>query len=432
MMPLDPAEYQIPSDLPAVRNPAAGYNAATRGDHDMPDDALDAWKEAVCKSIDNRRDELLNVSHQIHANPELAFEEHESSALLVRTLRNAGLEVQTRSGGLETAFDASIGAASGPCVALLAEYDALPDIGHACGHNLIATAALGAGLALLDLGSDLPGRVRVIGTPAEEVGGGKEIMMRAGVFEGVDCALMVHPAGFNLAAMPCICKSDVEVTYRGRASHAAASPQRGINALDALVNAYQSIAALRQHIRPEERIHGIITNGGQAANIVPELASGIFFVRSPFQDGLERLRKRVIGCLQAGALATGAEVEMNWSDVDYLDLRSNAPLEESFQANAEALGREFIPAHSVAHMMSGSTDMGNVSHKFPAIHPMIAAAPPNVSIHNRQFADYAGSEMGDAAVIDGAKSLAMTALDYLADPEMQERTKNVFEQTQAR
>ena len=394
----------------------------------MTDAALSEWKEAICKSIDNRREELLKVSHQIHANPELAFKEFKSSALLVQTLRDSGLEVKTGSGGLETAFETSIGAASGPCVALFAEYDALPGIGHACGHNLIATAALGASLALLDLGDALPGRVRFIGTPAEEAGGGKEIMMRAGVFDGIDCALMVHPAGFNLAAMPCICKTDVEVVYRGRASHAAAAPQKGINALDALISSYQAIAALRQHIRPDERIHGIITNGGQAANIVPELAAATFFVRSPFQDGLERLRKRVIGCLEAGALATGAEVEMTWSDVDYLDLRSNAPLEESFQANAESLGREFIKKHDMAPMMAGSTDMGNVSHQFPSIHPMIASAPANISIHNREFADYAGSEMGDAAVLDGAKSLAMTALDFLADPDMQERTKNVFEQ----
>jgi amidohydrolase len=397
----------------------------------MPNDNLDEWKEAVCKSIDLRRDELLDVSHSIHANPELAFKEFESSALLVRTLRNAGLEVQTGSGGLPTAFEASMGESSNPCVALLAEYDALPEIGHACGHNLIATAALGATLALSDLGSALPGRVRIIGTPAEEAGGGKEILMRAGVFEGVDCALMVHPAGFNLAAMPCICKTDVEVSYRGKASHAAASPQKGINALDALINGYQSIAALRQHIRPDERIHGIITDGGQAPNIVPEFASGTFFVRSPFQKGLERLRERVIRCLEAGAIATGAEVEMKWSDVDYLDLRSNAPLEESFQTNAEALGREFIPKHALPPMMAGSTDMGNVSHKFPSIHPMIAAAPANISIHNREFADYAGSEMGDAAVIDGAKSLAMTTLDYLADSALQERTKNVFAHSQA-
>lgn len=393
---------------------------------------LAALKDRVCSWVDARAGDLLEVSHQIHAKPELAFNEHAACDLLVGTLRKAGLEVDTPAGGLDTAFSTTFGRDSGACVALLAEYDALPEIGHACGHNLIATAALGAGLALASLEADLPGRVRVMGTPAEEGGGGKEIMLRAGAFEGVDCALMIHPAGFNLGAMPCICKTDVEVTYRGRAAHAAASPERGINALDALVMAYQAIAQLRQHIRPDERIHGIITNGGQAPNIVPEVAAGTFYVRSPYQKGLERLRKRVEACFEAGAQATGAELELTWSDVDYLDLRSNAPLEDAFQANAESLGREFVPTDQLPPMMAGSTDMGNVSHQFPSIHPMLAAAPINISIHNRAFADYAGGEMGDLAALDGAKSLAMTALDFLHDPELRERTRNVFEHSEAR
>lgn len=389
-------------------------------------------KKQVCDWIDSRSDLLLGLSHGIHANPELAFEEHGACNLLVEALRGAGLDVTTPAGGLDTAFSTDFGASTGPRVALLAEYDALPNIGHACGHNLIATASVGAGLALASLADELPGRVRVMGTPAEEAGGGKEIMMRAGCFEGVSCALMVHPAGFNLGAMPCICKTDINVTYRGRASHASAAPERGVNALDALMIAYQSIAALRQHIRGDERIHGIITDGGQAANIVPELASGTFFVRSPYRKGLERLRKRVQACFEAGAHATGAELEFAWSEVDYLDLRSNAPLEEAFQANAESLGREFISREAMAPMMAGSTDMGNVSHEFPSIHPMIAAAPMNISIHNREFADYAGGEMGDLAALDGAKALAMTTLDYLYSEALQGRTQNVFEHREAR
>jgi len=393
--------------------------------------APEALKAQLCDWVDSQRADLLRVSHQIHANPELAFEERQACNLLVETLRKAGLDVATGSGGLETAFSTTFGAESGPCVALLAEYDALPEIGHACGHNLIATASVGAGLALASLADELPGRVRVLGTPAEEKGGGKAIMMKAGAFEGVDCALMIHPAGFNLGAMPCICKTDVNVVYRGRASHASAAPERGVNALDALVLAYQSVAALRQHIRPDERINGIITDGGKAANIVPEAAAGTFYVRSPYQKGLERLRKRVHACFEAGAQATGATLEIEWSEIDYLDLRSSTPLEQTFQANAEQLGREFIPADAIAPMMAGSTDMGNVSHEFPSIHPMLAAAPRNVSIHNREFADYAGGEMGDLAALDGAKALAMTALDYLYSESLQERTRNVFEHSEA-
>ncbi len=396
-----------------------------------PEAAPESLKTRVCNWIDSHRDDLLHLSHQIHATPELAFEEHEACKLLVETLRKAGLDVATGAGGLETAFSTSFGAESGPCVALLAEYDALPEIGHACGHNLIATASVGAGLALASLADELPGRVRVLGTPAEENGGGKAIMMKAGAFAGVDCALMIHPAGFNLGAMPCICKTDVEVVYHGRAAHASAAPEFGVNALDALVIAYQSIASLRQHIRSDERIHGIITNGGQAPNIVPEIAAGTFFVRSPQHKGLGRLRKRVQACFEAGAQATGARLELKWSKVDYLDLRSNAPLEETFQANAERLGREFVPADAISPMMAGSTDMGNVSHEFPSIHPMLAAAPLNVKIHNREFADHAGGEMGDLAALDGAKALAMTALDYLYSPALQERTRNVFEHGEA-
>jgi len=401
-------------------------NEAKRSNAGTPDEIHELKREA-CDWIDSHRSELIGMSHEIHARPELSFEEHAASTLLIKTLGAAGLEVESGSYGLETAFEAEFGAGVGPRVALLAEYDALPEIGHACGHNLIATASVGAGLALLNQSSPLPGRILILGTPAEEDGGGKEIMRREGAFEGVDCALMMHPAGFNLAAMPCICKAEAEVVYRGRASHAAAAPERGINALDALVVAYQSIGALRQHIAPDERIHGIIVDGGQAPNIVPERAVGRFYVRSPFQPGLEDLKKRVAGCFEAGATATGAELEVKWGDVDYLDLRSNTPLQEVFQTNAESLGRRFIPQGLIPGAMAGSTDMGNVSHHIPSIHPMLAAAPPRINIHNREFADYAGSELGDEAAIDGAKILAMTAIEFLYDPDLRERTRNVFE-----
>ncbi len=397
-----------------------------------PEATSDLLKGRACDWIDSHRDDLLRVSHQIHSNPELAFEEHKACSLLVETLREAKFDVTTPAGGLQTAFSASFGHGSGPCVGLLAEYDALPEIGHSCGHNLIATSSIGAALALASLAGELPGRIRVLGTPAEEAGGGKPIMMRAGAFAGIDCALIVHPSGFNLSAMPCICKTEVDVVYRGRAAHASAAPEHGINALDALVIAYQSIASLRQHIRNDERIHGIITDGGMAANIVPEVAAGTFYVRSPFKEGLASLRERVHACFEAGARATGAELEIRWSDNEYLDLHSNTPLEDRFQANAEGLGREFVPRGAIPPAMAGSTDMGNVSHEFPSIHPMLAAAPMNVSIHNSDFAAYAGGESGDLAALDGAKALAMTALDYFCSPALQERTRNVFEQTQAR
>jgi len=391
---------------------------------------LDALKKEVCASVDRLARELLDVSHEIHAHPELAFEEVRAAKLLGDTARGRGLVVHQNVYGLETALEARIGK-SGPTVALLSEYDALPGIGHACGHNIIATSALGAALALSELGARLPGAVRWLGTPAEERGGGKEIMARNGAFEGVDAALMIHPAGVNLATMPCLAISELEVVYHGVASHASAMPERGVNALDALVIAYQAVGALRQHIRHSERLHGIITDGGQAPNIVPERAAGRFYVRAANAQDLSALKARVEGCFRAGADATGARLELHWGEVDYLDLETSWPLASRFQANAESLGRAFFPWDKVPSGLAGSTDMGNVSQRVPSIHPMLASSPPNVSIHNAEFARWAGSEMGDKSVVDGAKALAMTALDFLCDSELRSEVTRAFAQAKS-
>jgi len=391
---------------------------------------IDALKKEVCASIDRLARELLDVSHDIHAHPELAFEERHAAQVLAQAGRGRGLDVHQNVYGLETALEARVGK-PGPTVALLSEYDALPGIGHACGHNIIATTALGATLALAELGARLPGAVRWLGTPAEEGGGGKEIMARRGAFDGVDAALMIHPAGVNLATMPCLAISELKATYHGVASHAAAMPERGVNALDALVVAYQGVAALRQHIRTTERIHGIITDGGQAPNVVPERAAGRFLVRAANLVDLRALKERVAGCFRAGAEATGARLELAWGEVDYLDLDTSWPLANRFQANAESLGRAFFPLDKLPAGMQGSTDMGNVSHRVPSIHPMLASAPPNVSIHNAEFARWAGSEMGDQTVLDGAKALAMTALDFLCDAELRAEVTRAFAASRA-
>jgi metal-dependent amidase/aminoacylase/carboxypeptidase family protein len=242
---------------------------------------------------------------------------------------------------------------------------------------------------------------------------------------------MIHPANLNLVNMPCICMAEVEVTYRGRAAHAAAAPERGVNALDALVIAYQSIAALRQHIKAGERLHGIITDGGQAPNIVPETAAGRFYVRAANGQDLAALKPRVEGCFQAGASATGATVDVAWGDVDYMDIHYNAPLAECFRENAECLGREFFPFDKLPTSLQGSTDMGNVSQRVPSIHPMLAAAPIDCVIHHPEFAKWAGSEMGDAAALDGAKALAMTAIDFLCDEDLRTRTRSWFDRSQS-
>ena len=257
-------------------------------------------------------------------------------------------------------------------------------------------------------------------------------MARNGAFEGVDAALMVHPAGVEPRDHAHASRSPkLEVTYRGVASHASAMPERGVNALDALVIAYQAIAALRQHIRATERLHGIITDGGQAPNIVPERAAGRFYVRAANAAELAELKPRVEGCFRAGAEATGATLELAWGDVDYLDLNTSWPLARRYQANAESLGRTFFPYEKLPSGMQGSTDMGNVSHRVPSIHPMIAVAPLHVSIHNAEFAKYAGSESGDRAVIDGAKALAMTALDFFCDADLRDEVSRAFADSSA-
>lgn len=381
---------------------------------------------AITDRIDALSGTLLEVSHSIHANPELAFQEHHAAGLLADTLDAQGLPAERGVFTLETAFEARLpGKGDGPTVAILAEYDALPGIGHACGHNLIATAALGATLGLQAVAAELPGQVRLIGTPAEEKGGGKELMARAGAFDGVNAAMMIHPAGVNLTTMPCICVAEVEVIYHGRSAHASAMPHKGVNALDGLLLAYQAISNLRQHIRDEERIHGIITEGGQAPNIVPDRAVGNFYVRATKEKTLEALKPRVQACFEAGAKGSGCEVEVNWAGVDYLDLNTNWPLANAFQAHGEAIGREFLSPSQLGG--AGSTDMGNVSYRVPSIHTMLACSPPNVVIHNPEFTKWAGSEMGDAAALDGAKTMALTTAEYLLNPVLQADVQQAFE-----
>jgi len=386
---------------------------------------VEKYQQQIIARIDELADELLEVSHQIHGNPELAFAEHQACKLLADTANRFDIPTTTGAYELATAFDGGFSSNQpGPTVAILAEYDALPGIGHACGHNLIATAALGAVLGLQAARETLPGSIRFLGTPAEEKGGGKELMARRGAFENVDAALMIHPAGVNLTAMPCICMAEVEVIYHGRSAHAAAMPHKGRNALDGLLLAYQAISNLRKHIRDHERIHGIIKEGGQAANIVPDRARGEFYVRTANEADLARLKPRVEACFQAGATGSACELEINWANVDYLDLNTNWPLADSFQKHGESLGREFLPAEALGG--AGSTDMGNVSHRVPSIHPMLACAPRNVVIHNPEFTHWAGSESGDLAALDGAKALALTAAEFLLSPQLQAQTKKAF------
>jgi amidohydrolase len=299
---------------------------------------------------------------------------------------------------------------------VLCEYDALPGIGHACGHNIIAAAGLGAGLAAASVTTDSGGRVVILGTPAEEGGGGKILMGDAGAFEGVDAAMMVHPAGVDRTEIHAIAIATWEVTYTGQAAHAAAFPHRGRNALDAAVLGYNAVAALRQHIRPTERIHGVFTEAGDKPNIVPDHAVAQWYVRSDTIETLQPLKARVLACLEAGAAAAGCTMEHRATCPEYSDLRTNPALIGLYRENSAQLSRPLVDT-DLSQAVVGSTDMGNVSYLVPSIHPMIQVAPPNVSIHSPEFTRYASSADGDRAVLDGAKAMAMTVVDLWLRPD---------------
>ena len=370
-------------------------------------------KRRICSEIDRLAPELLDVSHRIHAHPELCFEEHHAHDLLTGVLHDHGLAVERRAYGVDTAFEARAGTGGGPLVAVVCEYDALPQIGHACGHNIIAASGLGAGLALASMAGETNGRVAVVGTPAEEGGGGKELMLREGAFSDVEAAMMVHPANHELSVFHAVAVHRVTARYTGAAAHAAAAPEKGRNALDAAVLGYNAVAALRQHIRDDERIHGIFIDGGAKANIVPVTAAAEWYVRSTNLTSLEPLKERVAACLRAGADAAGCEVDLEWADPAYADMNDNPTLLDRYLANLGTLGRA-VTADPGARVV-GSTDMGNVSYVVPSIHPMIKVAPEDVAIHTPAFAEYARGPEGDSAVIDGAKALAMTAVDCWLD-----------------
>lgn len=391
---------------------------------------LHTVKQRLCDEVDRWADELLAASHDIHAHPELGFEERHAHEVLTGLLDKAGLAVERHVGGLDTAFRAPVGS-TGPTVAVLCEYDALPGLGHACGHNIIGTAGIGAGLAAAALADEVGGRLLVLGTPAEEGGGGKVALAKAGLFDGVDAAMMVHPAGLDLTRMFTLAVQQLFARYHGKAAHAAAAPHVGRNALDAAVLGYMNVAALRQHIRPTERVHGIFVEGGAAANVVPDRAVTHWYIRSPRLSLLDDLKARVVACLEAGAHAAGCNVEFEWIEPVYADMVDIPVLIDAYITNAAALGREVIEPADNARV-AGSTDMGNISHLVPSIHPMIQVSPPGVAIHTKDFVEWAASSDGDRAVIDGAKALAMTVADLWLEPNLLDHARQQFAEAMTR
>ena len=365
--------------------------------------------------IEQAREELLSLSHAIHGFSETAFEEVRSSACVGASLEQAGFAVEMGYGGIPTAIRASTGC--GPLrVVICAEYDALPGIGHACGHNVIAAAAVGAGLGLAEVADEVGLEVTILGTPAEEAGGGKVLLLEAGAFDSAHLAMMVHPAPFDVAAPPVVAIEWLEVSYKGKEAHASAFPEQGINAADALVVAQVAIGLLRQHLNSTDRVHGIVTEAGTAANIIPALGEASFMVRTPHIDQLDALRRRVEACFEAGALATGAELTLTRPNQPYSHLEHHARLAARYRRNAERLGRSFYEGN----VPPVSTDMGNVSLHLPTIHPFIGIDSLPAGNHQPGFTDAAARPPADQAAIDGAVALAWTAIDAAMDPDLTE------------
>ncbi len=379
-------------------------------------------KPKVKDSVELQRQQLIQLSLNIHDNPELGFEEEKAATWLTGYLEENGFNVERGIAGLATAFRATYGQGS-PRIALLAEYDALPKMGHGCGHNIIATSAVGAAVASKSIIDRLGGSIVVLGTPGEEVFGGKIDMVKAGAFEEIDAAMIVHPDVRNMVTIQALSCSSLEVEFFGRPAHAAAQPYKGINALDAMILAFTSINSLRQHIMSEARIHGIITDGGEAPNVVPAHSAAVFLVRAPDNEYLAELKDKVLNCFTGASVASGARLEYKWRERSYAPMKNNATLARLFGQNLESLGRHveaFDPRFGF-----GSTDMGNVSQVVPSIHPTIAIASPEVFIHTPEFASAAASETGHEGLMDAAKAMAMTVADIL-QPGMLDKIKQEF------
>ncbi|GAB3129064.1 M20 family metallopeptidase [Tsukamurella serpentis] len=367
--------------------------------------AVTSVLDRLTATVDRVRPDLISVSHRVHATPELAFEEHRAAALLSEALAGHGFTVERRIAGLDTAFVGRAG--SGPLrIAVFTEYDALPGIGHACGHNVIAAAGLGAGIALASVADQLGITVEVYGTPAEESGGGKVIMLQRGAFDGVACAGMVHPAPFDVVRTRTLALADLAIRYAGREAHASAAPWAGRNAGDAVTVAQVALGLLRQHLEPGQQLHGIVSAGGSVPNVVPAASELLYYVRADDAQALDRLLARAQDCFAAGALATGCSHTVTEVSPAYTELRTDDGLAAAYRAAAVAIGREPVAPEYEGAVPLGSTDMGNVSHAVPSIHPLIGLETGGAVTHQAEFTAAAASESADRAVRDGALALA--------------------------
>jgi len=382
------------------------------------------WGAKACKAVDRMGRRLREVGKDLFDHPELKFEEVHAAKRLAAELEGAGFNVERGVAGMPTAIRAVHPAASdGPTVAILGEYDALPEIGHACGHNLIAAGTLGAALAVATIKSELPGTLVFLGTPAEEGGGGKVLMIDAGLFEGVDAAIMFHPSTNTMIGRGSLAITEVKIEFHGKPAHASGSPEKGINALDAVIQTFNGINALRQHIKDGARIHGIISHGGVKPNIVPEYAAAEFYVRALENEYRDELLEKLRKCAEGAAMATGARLDFRLVGHSYKAMKPNRALGERFLKHLEANG---IPNNPPKDKSMGSTDMGDVSQAVPGIHPYVQICEEDIAGHSREFAAASDSERGYVAMLAAAKATAMTAIDVLTEPDLVERIWDEF------
>ncbi len=388
---------------------------------------ITGMKKSFLGSVDELDSKIIGLGNFIFGNPETAFKEFKASGAMQDFLSGYGFKVEAGVGGMETAFCATIGSGA-PVIALLAEMDSLPELGHACGHNIVGASSVGAASALSfvldeEFKAGGHGTLMVLGTPAEEEGHGKTVMVEAGLFDGVDVAMMVHGSSRRMVEKHFLGLTVLHFTFSGRAAHASAYPEDGINALDGVIQTFNAINALRQHVPSEVRIHGIVTDGGKAANIVPETASAEFFVRATVMADVETLKKRVISCAKGAAEATGCDLEVTEVGVPNAPMKINTVLCELYRSSLEQLGLkedDYRPDKNL-----GSSDIGNVSQVVPSIHPNVPLRK-GVSVHTRQFAEAAGGADGHRAMMEGARALGLTVIDLLFNPELLEEVKKEF------
>ncbi|MEN8699867.1 M20 family metallopeptidase [Bacillus infantis] len=383
-------------------------------------------KEIIQNEIEKNKQEFINISTYIGENPELGHEEFKSSAILIETLEKHGFSIEKGTCGLPTAFRAVYDSGiAGAAIGLMAEYDALPEVGHACGHNLIGTMAIAAGIGLSKAVGETGGKVIVYGTPAEETKGGKVTMAENGIFDELDVAMMVHPLSKYLKSGRSLAMDAIQFEFFGKSAHAAASPEKGINALDAVLQTFNSINALRQHITSDARIHGIIPEGGKAANVVPDYASAQFYVRASSRSYVNELVEKVKACAQGAALQTGAEMKASFYEFSYDDMQTNQQLSDAFTKELIWLGVDPGEIHEDRDG-SGSLDMGNVSQAVPSIHPYIKICNEDFACHTHEFREAAMSSQAQEAMILGAKAMALTGYEILASEELLQSIKEEF------